>query len=492
MALRFLVSGGTGNWNSTTNWAATSGGASGASFPTVSDDVTLDKYSNINLTVNVGSAALSFSASPDYTHSFVMTNGLSVVNNVTLSTGMTYTGAGTLSVTNTSTLTSNGKTITGGLSFSTSSTKTLNDNWTVTGLYTNTSTTTTINGNSLILNGGITLTGIMAGTTQIILQGGTWSGNFAIENPFAFSGNSTISGAVLYGVAGSPLMSYSAGTVTTTNSTLDINVNATLNCSAVTFNNVGILSSGGIVTLQDNLNMSGALSSGVATTTTINGAYNVNVLSGGSVVVGTNWGGTSTLNYMGGGQFSGGTAASILAINTIINTTGATFNSFIHRTSVLTWNNIGSSTFETSNIGLNTNPTWMVNCSGLSLNILQVGSTTVAATLSGTNGFNMNEYLANAGSASKTIFQSGNTYTINNIMSANTTLAFAHQMVSSTAGQRYFLTLTPGCICDVLFASITDADSSRGRTGWNNKGTLSNTVNWNLLPSSPVMQSSVF
>jgi len=40
-ASRYLVSGGNGNANSTTNWSATDGGSSGASFPTSSDDVFL-------------------------------------------------------------------------------------------------------------------------------------------------------------------------------------------------------------------------------------------------------------------------------------------------------------------------------------------------------------------------------------------------------------------------------------------------------------------
>ena len=39
MATRYLVSGGNGNWSSTTNWSATSGGASGASVPGSSDTV---------------------------------------------------------------------------------------------------------------------------------------------------------------------------------------------------------------------------------------------------------------------------------------------------------------------------------------------------------------------------------------------------------------------------------------------------------------------
>ena len=45
MANRYWVAGGTGNYNSTTNWSATSGGASGASVPTTVDAIFFDASS---------------------------------------------------------------------------------------------------------------------------------------------------------------------------------------------------------------------------------------------------------------------------------------------------------------------------------------------------------------------------------------------------------------------------------------------------------------
>lgn len=61
MANRYWV-GGTGTWNSsdTTNWSATSGGAGGASAPTVADDVFFDSNSGTAATVTVASTAASF------------------------------------------------------------------------------------------------------------------------------------------------------------------------------------------------------------------------------------------------------------------------------------------------------------------------------------------------------------------------------------------------------------------------------------------------
>jgi hypothetical protein len=60
MAARFWV-GGSGNWNltSTTNWSATSGGAGGASVPTVADDVTF----NVNSNVGTGAFTVTITAS---------------------------------------------------------------------------------------------------------------------------------------------------------------------------------------------------------------------------------------------------------------------------------------------------------------------------------------------------------------------------------------------------------------------------------------------
>ena len=45
MAARFWVTGGTGNWNSTTNWSLLSGSLSGASVPGSGDTATFDANS---------------------------------------------------------------------------------------------------------------------------------------------------------------------------------------------------------------------------------------------------------------------------------------------------------------------------------------------------------------------------------------------------------------------------------------------------------------
>jgi hypothetical protein len=56
MAARFWV-GGTGTWSAsnTTNWAATSGGAGGASVPGAADDVTFNGSSGSGGTITIDS-----------------------------------------------------------------------------------------------------------------------------------------------------------------------------------------------------------------------------------------------------------------------------------------------------------------------------------------------------------------------------------------------------------------------------------------------------
>ena len=97
MAARFWVTGGTGDWNSTTNWSATTGGASGASVPGSSDTATLDASS--------GSGTVTLDISPDI-QTLTMTGFTGTLafgtNTISLnSTGTIFTGATTMTVTGT-------------------------------------------------------------------------------------------------------------------------------------------------------------------------------------------------------------------------------------------------------------------------------------------------------------------------------------------------------------------------------------------------------
>jgi hypothetical protein len=57
MADRYWV-GGTGSWNSTAKWSTTSGGASGASVPTATDNAIFDANSGTAYTVTTSRTTL--------------------------------------------------------------------------------------------------------------------------------------------------------------------------------------------------------------------------------------------------------------------------------------------------------------------------------------------------------------------------------------------------------------------------------------------------
>jgi hypothetical protein len=97
MAARFWVTGGTGDWNSTTNWSTTSGGASGASVPGSADTATLNASS--------GSGTVTLDISPDI-QTLTCTGFTGTLafgtNTISLnSTGTIFTGATTMTVTGT-------------------------------------------------------------------------------------------------------------------------------------------------------------------------------------------------------------------------------------------------------------------------------------------------------------------------------------------------------------------------------------------------------
>ena len=97
MANRYWVTGGTGDWNSTTNWSTSSGGASGASVPGSSDTATLDASS--------GAGSVTLDISPDIqTLTCTGFTGTLVFGTNTISlnsTGTIFTGATTMTVTGT-------------------------------------------------------------------------------------------------------------------------------------------------------------------------------------------------------------------------------------------------------------------------------------------------------------------------------------------------------------------------------------------------------
>jgi hypothetical protein len=99
MAARFWV-GGTGTWDSTatTNWAATSGGASGASAPVTADTVTFDGSSGGG-TVTVDATVSGLSLGSITCGAFTGTIDFSAISALTITGTFSVTGSGTRTVT---------------------------------------------------------------------------------------------------------------------------------------------------------------------------------------------------------------------------------------------------------------------------------------------------------------------------------------------------------------------------------------------------------
>lgn len=114
MATRYWV-GGSGDWASTTKWSATSGGASGASVPTSSDDVIINSSSGSpTITTTGGTRSCLTLTTTGATCTFSTSGFVDVYGNATLSSTTTFSTA-TLRMRATGTLSQNGATLSSGL-----------------------------------------------------------------------------------------------------------------------------------------------------------------------------------------------------------------------------------------------------------------------------------------------------------------------------------------------------------------------------------------
>ncbi len=320
MAARFWIGGGTNtNWNASpsTNWAATSGGAVRVAAPGVTDDVTFDGAGANGNTASVVSASiscLSLTFTTGYTNTITINTAvtLTVAGNFTDRTNHTWVvnGTGLMTISAASTITSNGKTFPGPINFSGSNTKTISGDWTITGILGIATTTTTINKTTteVISVGGFNVAATVAGTINITLTGGTWTGGAnlnTISGTITLAGNVTINAAVIR-ISGCSLV-YSSGTITTTSSTLQIDGSCTLNTSGVTWNNITIAATA-TVTINSLLLATGIM--------TVNNAVS-------ATFAGTSVWTVATFTY------SATTATTITLKNGSTYTITTTFNSFL-------------------------------------------------------------------------------------------------------------------------------------------------------------------
>ncbi len=514
------------NWGTATNWSL-------GTVPTASDgNVATFDATSPNCTVNASNRVCNAIDFTGYTNTITMTFNITSSGSITLGASMVISGTGSLTANATGTLTSAGKTWPNAFNLGgTSQTYTLADDWSVSGLLTfNGTTTTTINGAFTITGAaGLTHTSvaITSGTTNIKLTGGTWvsSGTAQLRNNLEIAGNVTI-GNVAFNtgtltrtsgiatiIGGTTLTSIGSTTwnvsgitwnniTMSTNSTHtllgDLNLTGTLKCSNnitwsgaynINTGNLSSLTSGGIMTLSGNINGTGTLQSGIATSTTFNGAFNINWTSG-TITIGTSWLGTAVLNVSGTTNCNGATSASICSLT--MNWTSGTITStgFVYRTNVWTISS-GVTCVMSGTHSFNNSATLTNNSTGLVFNqITNSSNPGVTATFNGTNGFTTGTLLLSV-AGSTTNLKSGNTYIVTTALTSTaSTSASRCEIRSSVGGSQAILTLSHGATQVNSFLNGTDIDSSLGQTIWTYLGTLSNTTNWNLLSVSAMQRNS--
>jgi hypothetical protein len=222
MADRYWV-GGTANWDGTagTKWATTSGGAGGASVPTIVDDVFFTNLSTGTCTIAAGNTNARSINCTGFTGTIAGTADITIAGSVTLAAGMTYTHTGTMTFIASGTLTTAGKTFSGVTVNAAGITITLGDALNI-GLRTLTVTQGTFTTSSFSITAG-TLNSSTTGVRTINLGASTL----------------TLSGTLNF--ANSTNLTFNAGT-----SQINITGTAvTFNGGSQTFHNVSFTTGGG-------------------------------------------------------------------------------------------------------------------------------------------------------------------------------------------------------------------------------------------------------
>ena len=232
MATRTIANGG-GNWNSTGTWVE-------GAVPTSADNVVATATSG-NLTINATAASLSVDFT-NYVGTLSLSGGVTwtVSGNFKMVAGMTVSGtATTLSITAVSILTSNGKIWTGALSLVSGVVITLADPFTVNGLFTCGNAGGAINSSQLNVNGNLTLSTGLFGSS-ILNFGGTTTviGAAAIIMPLTINTSGTVTfNNSPFTFQGSSI-TYTAGTVVSSGTTLVIDAVCTISTNGMTWNTV--------------------------------------------------------------------------------------------------------------------------------------------------------------------------------------------------------------------------------------------------------------
>lgn len=187
---------------------------------------------------------------------------------------------------------------------------TLGSNLTIGGATTFNGSTPTVNGAfNVNIGGNITVTGTVSGTSTFVFNGtGTWSGSgtLGLNTTINTSGTVTVSGTVNFGASGGVTLTYTAGTVVTTGSTLRMANVATLNTNGISWNDFTIVT-GGPITLSSNLTCINYDYSN--TSCAVNG--NTIIISGNATSTASSTNGTTSLKMVGTGNITGSYHANI-------------------------------------------------------------------------------------------------------------------------------------------------------------------------------------
>jgi len=269
---------------------------------TVSNTLTFNTAGTITISGNVYRAG---------TNSLIYTAGTTVWTGSTLNLATT---SGTQTI-NLNGLTINNLTFTSG-----NATYTISNNFTVSGTFLVSyvgASNLTINGSTISCAGAFTLNGAVGinigGTTNFTLTGtGTWShsttcvltSNLTINT----AGTITISGNVYKGGAGTSI-TYTAGTVVTTGSTLNISADITLNTNGMSWNNISPTGTR-TLTLNSLLTVTGTFT--CVATTTFAGSYGFTITNWTCITAGVTVTFANGITYTlsGGTMTNTGTAAS--------------------------------------------------------------------------------------------------------------------------------------------------------------------------------------
>lgn len=454
----------------------------------------------LTVTANASCSNLDLSL---YANTFTVNAGvtLTISGNTTFSSGMTTNGTGTLSMVQTSLLTSAGKTWTGSLRLGGGlKTYTLVDNWTIDGNLTVLVTNNTyLNGNSINVNGGyINSTAAnysLLGTTNINMTGsGTISSNLAAtELNFTIDtiGVYTIATFLFAASSSNKTLKYIKGTISGTKIlTLRGGNFMILDCSGLTWNTVQYSAGNAITTLISDLNVANSISWSVNSTQNLQvlGGKNVNFSGSSFALFGTTGctlSGNVTVNFYGSPTITSNGISTTVSVPLVFNcgSNNVTFpqNGNVTYTKPITFNSLGSLITTNNTFRLGSGSSIINYLTGITFNNIAIAGNT---SFSGTEGFTVSNLTGGTANAVLTL-QSNNSYYLTSGINLAGTATSPMTLSSSTLGNRAILVLnnTPNTTQAVAHINTRDIDSSLGKTIWNYKGTLTNNLNWNSLTS---------